>query len=233
MHIACLLVLLAGGLIGGCEVAGPEEEPASETQETTLQASFLESAVETALDGTEVRLNNYGTRDEERPDSWQRSDDAFIRLGPTLGGTEFRFTLEESRTNAGPFRLLYYVQDVNVLADSLVVTLTDDTTAVLLDVVMPLEENGAEFKGHCLSTLFGGVRGCLGGSDSSAPDVQLDDGALVLTVQPIVFDGSLTFEVVAVRHLQPRPRQRLFRRVRCVGRLPQRPPHYLRNARPY
>ena len=203
--VRLLLLLIALLVWNGCDSGGTgaltdeEEEPVDQIQETVLPDQFLQTVIATALQGSEVHLNNYGDRGEERDDSWLRSDDAWIRLGSELGGEEIRFTIAESRTSVGPWRLLYYVQDVNLLADSIAVQVAEDTTDILLNVILPLEEEGAEFKGHCLTTLLGGLRSCVGGSDATAPDVQLDEPAVVLTLQPAVLDSSLTLEAAELR----------------------------------
>lgn len=199
-RLPALLALIL--LLAGCELTGSNDDDdrdaAPQIEETLLTEVFLQTAMTEGLRGTVVRLNNYGDKGEEQEDSWQRSDDALVRLSPTLGGDEFRFTIAESRTDVGPVRLLYYVNDVNALTDRLTAFVADDTLAVLLTAVLPLEEEGAEFKGHCLLRAFGGVRACLGGSDGAAPDVQLRDGRLALTFRPLVLDGDLALDLADV-----------------------------------
>jgi hypothetical protein len=166
-----------------------------EPVETRLSVALLTNALEGGLREIDVHLNNYGEENEERPESWYRSNDAYIRLGATLGGGEIRFDIPESRSAQGPFRFLYYMRDVNVVADSILVALPDDPQDFTLAVRLPFEEEGNEFKGHCLT---GGGGACLGSKDSIAPDVQLDDAYVDIFLQPAVIAGALTFEVVDV-----------------------------------
>ena len=199
-RLSYILILWLTGLllaaVAGCDSDGMDE-PAVE--ETVLRASLVQIAVQGALQETAVHLNNYGEEGEERENSWYRSHDSFIRLGASLGGGEFRFDIPESRTNVGPFRLLYYVRDLNVLSDSVTARVEPDSLDLFLTVVLPFEDEGREFKGHCLSETFGVVTGCLGSRDRIAPDLELDDAGLQLTVRPVVVDSSLAFEAAAVQ----------------------------------
>lgn len=193
-HLVALLLLLA--LIGcgsGADMMAPEE---MEPVETRLSVALLTTALEGGLRETEVHLNNYGQENEELPESWYRSNDAYIRLGAGLGGGEIRFEIPESRSARGPFRFLYYVQDVNVVADSVAVTLPGGPQDLTLTIRFPFEEDGTEFKGHCL-TSSGGA--CLGSKDSIAPDIQLDDAYVDVLLLPTVATGTLTFDVVDVQ----------------------------------
>lgn len=189
-------VLLAAVLaLGGCD--GTPSGPAP-PEETRIEVPALRQALEASLRGLEVHLNNYGSEGAEREHSWHRADDAFLRLPPALGGATFAFDLPESRSVAGPFRLLYYVNDVNVRADAVTVEALPDTVAGLLQVFLPFEEEGKEFKGHCLSRTFLGTRGCLGSKDRIAPDIELDAAGVALTLRPEVFEGGLTLAAEAV-----------------------------------
>ncbi len=187
--LCCLVALLPAG----CDGNGP-----APPEETTLGVAFVRSAVESSLRGTAVHLNNYGSEGEERAKSWHRSDDAFIRLSPALGGAEIRFDIPESRTDRGPFRFLYYVNDLNVLADSIAVAVEDDPQELRLVVRLPFEEDGTEFKGHCLDTSFLGG-GCLGSKDRAAPDVHLRRARLALTLRPVLVGGGLSLEATEAR----------------------------------
>jgi hypothetical protein len=192
--IAGLLLLLA---LIGCDSGTSMDEPdVREPVETRLSITLLTTALEGGLRETEVHLNNYGQENEELPESWYRSNDAYLRLGAGLGGGEIRFGIPESRSARGPFRFLYYVQDVNVVADSVAVTLPGGPQDLTLTVRFPFEEEGTEFKGHCLTSSGGS---CLGSKDSIAPDIQLDDAYVDVLLQPTVTAGTLTFDVVDVR----------------------------------
>lgn len=195
LYIVTFLLLLA--LIGcdsGMDMMAPDEK--LEPIETRISVALLTTALEGGMRETEVHLNNYGQENEERPESWYRSNDAYIRLGAGLGGGEIRFDIPESRSARGPFRFLYYVQDVNVVADSIRVTLPGGPQDLLLTVRFPFEEEGTEFKGHCLTSSGGS---CLGSKDRIAPDVQLDNAYVDVVLQPTVAAGTLTFEVVDVQ----------------------------------
>ncbi len=186
--------VLVALVLPGCDGSGP-----ATPEETTLDVAFVRSAVQSSLRGTAVHLNNYGAEGEERERSWHRADDAFLRFSPGLGGAEIRFDIPESRTDRGPFRFLYYVHDLNVLADSIAVAVEDDSQALHLVVRLPFEEEGTEFKGHCLNTSFLGG-GCLGSKDRAAPDVHLRRARLALTLRPVVVaGGGLSLEALGAR----------------------------------
>ncbi|HMB90658.1 MAG TPA: hypothetical protein VKP65_07415 [Rhodothermales bacterium] len=189
-----LLLLLA---LVGCDSGTSMDEPdVMGPVETRISVALLTTALEGGLRETEVHLNNYGQENEERAESWYRSNDAYIRLGPNLGGSEIRFDIPESRSARGPFRFLYYVRDVNIVADSVAVTLPGGPQDLLLTVRFPFEEDGTEFKGHCLTSSGGG---CLGSKDSIAPDIQLGDAYVDVLLVPTVAAGALTFDVVDVQ----------------------------------
>ncbi len=192
-----MLVLLAAALSpAGCDTDGPAAPPGPE--ELTLGSALVTAALQGSLREAAVHLNNYGAEDEERTDSWHRSNDSFLRFGPSLGGAEVRFTIPESESKRGPFRFLYYVNDVNVQSDSITVGLAPDSLYWLLAVRLPFEEDGDEFKGHCLTDSFlSRGQGCLGSKDRIAPDVDMADAFVEVRLRPVVQDGGLGFEAVA------------------------------------
>ena len=143
--ILMLLVLLAAG----CD-STESDVIAEGPTETPLNAALLERVLQIQLRAAEVHLNNYGEEDEERDNSWLRSEDAFVRFG----AAELRFTIPESQTRVGPFRLFYYVRDLNTINDSATVASVISVDEILLVARIPFEQEGTEFKGHCLSVLW-------------------------------------------------------------------------------
>jgi hypothetical protein len=150
--------------------------------------------VQDQLRQVDLRLNNYGRRGEERADSWHRADDAMLRVGTQA----MRFTLPEAVQPLGPFRLLYYVQDVRAAPDRITVAPDTAAGAELVAVTLPFEQEGAEFKGRCLSETIFGTRSCLGSTDDAAPDLEWDAPALRIVLRPVVYQAGLSLEAVRV-----------------------------------
>lgn len=190
LRFSILLLLL---LATGCD-STESDATAEGPIETPLDAALLETVLQMQLRAAEVHLNNYGEEDEERDNSWLRSEDAFFRFG----SAELRFTIPESRTRAGPFRLFYYVRDLNTFNDSATVSSVISADEITLVARIPFEQEGTEFKGHCLTSTFLGTRGCFGSRDRIAPDLQLSDASIELLLRPVVLNGSLSLEAVAV-----------------------------------
>ncbi len=185
-HMVLLVLVFAACDTG----AGLPEET---TEEATLGAVLIERAVQGSLRATTLRLNNYGTEDEEQRESWLRSNDAVLQFGET----EIRFSLPEVREKQGPFAFLYYVQDLNARPDAITVTSQSDSSGLRFLVEIPFEEDGAEFKGHCVSSGWVGSN-CLTGRDRAAPDVQWDAVHLTLVLEPVVFEQGLSMAVTSV-----------------------------------
>lgn len=188
LSAGCLIVLLAG-----CDLVDDGEAVPRE-RETALPMTQVARAVQGQLRQMDLRLNNYGRRGEEQADSWHRADDAVL----AVGGREVVFTLPEAVQPLGPFRLLYYVQDVRAAPDRITVAPDTAAGAELVAVILPFEQEGAEFKGRCLSETVFGTRSCLGSTDAVAPDLEWDAPALRIVLRPVVYEAGLSLEAVRV-----------------------------------
>lgn len=203
----CATLLVGSLLLVGCDGSPGALEPDTPAVErapsrapvatASVPLSLLLPLVQTQVRGAEVVLNNYGPR---TTGTWHRPDDARLRIAG-LGVEDVTFNIPESRIRLGPFRLYYYVQDLRVIADSIEIT-ADETLAEVLPVGtpaqplrltlrFPFEDEGAEFKGRCLSQTVFGTGPCFGSTDSAAPDIEFDDGALVITLETTVRPDSL------------------------------------------
>ena len=108
---------------------------------TRINTEFVVPLINQMIQGMELRLNNHGPR---HGSSWHVPNDSFVRLSRNLGGDEQRFDIDEFKKKIGRRRYLYYVNDVNLLD---IRVSTDNQTFVLS---LSFDEEGNEFKGHCL-----------------------------------------------------------------------------------
>jgi hypothetical protein len=158
---------------------------------TRINASLLASLLEGAFRGTAIHLNNYTPRNHtvSDRDSWHVANDSFIRFSAATGGEERRFTLLEA--SAGPLR--YYVHDLNVAR----IIVRPATEA--FRVTFFFEGGGpVEIKGHCSNTTSSIDPACAAGSDSTAPDFEVNNARFDLNLRPIADRGDLTYGPVEV-----------------------------------
>lgn len=139
-------------------------------RETRIPAGVVSGLVQSAFDGTRIRVNNY---DRSRGgDSRFVSGDAFIELAATLGGSRTDLSVPEMRS--GAFR--YYVQDWNLA--SVNVRRIGDRFRMRL----AFESGGREIKGHC----FDGI--CPFGNDDTAPDGDVNGATVDVFFEPIRYN---------------------------------------------
>ncbi|HEY8226586.1 MAG TPA: hypothetical protein VIG25_15005 [Pyrinomonadaceae bacterium] len=153
---------------------------------TRINASLLASLLEAAFRGSQIHLNNYTPRrhaDSGR-DSWHVPNDSFVRFSAAAGGEERLFTLLE--TSAGPLR--YYVQDMNVSR----IIVRPATNAFRVTFFFE-GGGGVEIKGHCSNTTSSIDPACAAGSDSTAPDFEVNNGRLDIDLRPIADRGDVTY----------------------------------------
>jgi hypothetical protein len=146
-------------------------------QTRRIRTSTIAALIETAFAGTQLHLNNYGSR---HGDSWHKANDSFLRLGPALGGRELRFNIPEVVIRAKvtlpllpdpKYTARYYVNDFNL--SGITARAQDGTFKISLN----FESRGTELKGRCSA-------GCIVGSDGTAPDFQINNAHLVVSLTP-------------------------------------------------
>jgi hypothetical protein len=112
--------------------------------------------------GTQIRLNNY------------RGNDSFVRLPTSLGGLRIPFTIPVERHGA----FSYYVRDINLS------NIGVNRVGGAIRLRFQFESGGpAELKGRCR----GPVWDCPFGSDSTAPDGQLNNLRVDVSLTPARF----------------------------------------------
>jgi hypothetical protein len=150
-------------VVGMCVVAllrVPSAAASGPPKKTSIPFTVVATLLGTAFEGTSIHLNNY------QP-SGVRAGDAFVQLGPNLGGGRIRLTLPELSTSLpfpiGVIRLT--VNDVN--SKRLGIAYSGGAFVVTID----FEGNGTELI----------VRSDAG---MPLPDVEVDSGRLALSLRP-------------------------------------------------
>ncbi|MCX7900766.1 MAG: hypothetical protein N2483_00480 [Burkholderiaceae bacterium] len=173
---------------------------------------LLAGGVYAAFDGTQIRLNNYTPHRYERRrggggtyGSWYKADDAWIQLGPNLGGR--RLMLDIPEVHAGWGRR-YYLADVNLRRIDVQAVRFDGAVASALGaergirIAFLFEDQGLpEIKGRCSEhvTCFNLGSGRAGSSDTTAPDFHIDGLRLDLFVVPGRFGPDLSYDRVLAK----------------------------------
>jgi len=154
---------------------------------TRLNASILASLIEGVFTGTVIHLNNYTPTSHavSGRDSWLLRGDSFLTRSAAMGGATTPIPLEE--VSRGPLR--YYVRDLNLNR----VTARPETDAFRL--TLRFETGGpVEIKGRCSNTTSSIDPACAVGSDDTAPDFDITDARLEITLPPVRdASGSLTY----------------------------------------
>ncbi|MFL6798365.1 MAG: hypothetical protein ACJ8F3_13225 [Xanthobacteraceae bacterium] len=144
-----------------------------------ISGDMLASLMTDLFRGTALTLNNYGPRHDE---TWQKSDDSVIRLGPMLGGFELRFDLPEIKGRAGR---RYYIRDIGL--SRLTVVTASGAVRLLLE-----EERGGTLEGRCLDDIA-----CFGAAEDPAPDFHVPRARLEIELVPSAdASGSIAFGAV-------------------------------------
>ncbi len=151
--------------------------------ELTLPASFILNEIKRSLNGTKIRLNNYGKQKPNK--SWYKGGDSYIKI-PGLR----RISLGDIQAiNKIPFR--YYINDINLRSFNLSV----DRNRFLIR--FNFEDRGPEIKGRCASKNFFANQLCIKGSDRSAPDIQINRAVASVYLTPAVRNGSVSYGSVS------------------------------------
>jgi hypothetical protein len=153
---------------------------------TRINADVLAALIESAFRGSQVHFNNFTSHRHAVAgrDSWHLADDSFFTIPTALGGRTVHFNIPE--VSAGP--LHYYVNDFNLTHVFV------RTRASAFRLIFPFEDRGPEIIGRCSSTTASIDPQCAAGSDSTAPDFNIDDASLEVLFTPVKdAAGNLTY----------------------------------------
>jgi hypothetical protein len=157
---------------------------AAETR--TVPAILVAAAIGVNFEGLQVHLNNFGRR---HGDSWHVAASSFVRLPAGLGGRTITFTIPELVIRARVhlplvpdprFTARYYVSDFNT---NLVRT---EPFSGAIKITVRFESRGVELKGRCSA-------GCIAGSDSTAPDFQINNARVDVIFALAALDGCISY----------------------------------------
>jgi hypothetical protein len=139
---------------------------------TRLNAVLLAAIMQTVFDGSQIHLNNFTSRRHvvDGRDSWHLANDSFFTTPGRVGGRTVQFNIPE--VSAGP--LHYYVNDLN-LSRVLVRTRPD-----AFRLILPFEDRGTEIIGRCSNTTASIDPKCPAGSDSTAPNFEINSATLTV-----------------------------------------------------
>jgi hypothetical protein len=184
--VAGATLLAAGSLT---TAAGTPAEAASAKAKTIPLTPFV-TAINVALDQSELRLNNLG---ERHGNSWHRPNDSWV----DVFGVTRRFTIDEYsfRRKYGLYRHFYYVNDVNMTQADLAIS--GDRLVLRIN----FEDAGRELKGLCRRKTKKGYATCPGKNegDGNTPDVDWTKGPrLDVSWRPVAHAGSIAFRVTKV-----------------------------------
>jgi hypothetical protein len=159
---------------------------------TRINSSLLAAAIETVFSGTAIHLNNFTATSHPVAgrDSWHLANDSFLTRSPAMGGGIVRFPLAE--VSRGPLR--YYVRDFNLSR----ITVTPEADAFRVSI--HFENHGPEeIKGKCSNTTASIDPACALGSDSTAPDYEINNARIDIRLPPVRdAEGSLTYGAARV-----------------------------------
>jgi len=145
-------------------------------KEINIPFAFFASEMQAAFQGTKVHLNNYGPR---HGNSWYKGNDSYVELPASLGGAKQQFSFPVKNVN--PFR--FYMNDVNLASIQV------NPSQGRLAIDFNFESSGKEIKGRCAPY-------CPLGSDSSAPDIQMNNAKASVFLTPSVRNDSISFSQV-------------------------------------
>jgi hypothetical protein len=157
---------------------------------TRVNALILATLIERAFRGTVIHINNFTSRSHavDGRDSWHLANDSFATI-PIRSGPRTRiFNLAE--VSQGPLR--YYVRDLNLTR--VFVRIADNA----FRLIFAFEDRGpTEIKGKCSNTTGSIDLACPAGSDSTAPDFEINDARLEVLLTPgRDASGNLTYGAV-------------------------------------
>ena len=151
-------------------------------KEFSIPMAYIAAEIQSLFQETSIHLSNYGDR---RGNTWFAGNDSFIELPGALNVPKMKFTIDPM--NKIPYR--YYIQNVNLSS----VQVAADYEQ--LKMTFSFESGGREIKGRCAG---GGVLGvaCAGGSDSSAPDIEMNNAKAFVYFTPTIRNDSISFAQV-------------------------------------
>ena len=144
-----------------------------------IPIGLLTSLLQNNFKGTKIRLNNYGPK---HGNSWYKGNSSYVQLSSALGGKKQKFSIPA--INTIPYR--YYVNNVNLQSISV------DHANNKLRIRFKFEGKGTEIKGRCKSGNLIKNIACAAGSDSSAPDVQMNGAVASVYLKPKVYGDKST-----------------------------------------
>ena len=176
---------LVTALISLClaAVAGPTR---GEVVEIPIPKAALVQALDSALDGSEILIDNFGSRDGS---SWH-DDTSYIRMP---GQSKAEFSVPEYTYNLNRARKYrYYVDDLRLSG------IEAAAAGSKIELTLRFESQGEEIKAKCLRwALFR-----WGWVECSFPmdrDIHLDDTRLLVGVTPVALEGSISYADPSVK----------------------------------
>lgn len=167
-------------------------QAAQETVQITIPKAAVAAAFNTALQGTQIRLDNYRGKDPIKKKSGNKanvswlSQESYIRLP---NGKTFKFNIPEQERQVGSLKryLRHYVSDFN--SQSIQV----GAHGTGLDLTIHFESQGREIKGKCIVWRPGQQKWttCKNKLDR---DMQLDNAWAKLHLVPVAYKGGITYK---------------------------------------
>ncbi len=165
----------------------------SATQTIAIPKAAVAAAFNTALQGTQIRLDNYRGKEPKKKKSTNKnevswlSQESYVRLP---GGQTYYFDIPERSTKVGSLAryLRHYVSDMN--SQSLQVGAHGSG----LDFTLYFESQGREIKGKCIKRIGKKWSPCENRLDR---DMQLDNAWVRVHLTPVAYKGGISFKPVS------------------------------------
>ncbi len=169
----------------------------SETKTIVIPKAAMAAAFNAALQGTQVRLDNYGSKHPKKKKSKNKyevswlSQESYVRLP---GGQTYYFDIPERSTKVGSLAryLRHYVSDMN--SQSIQVGAHGSG----LDFTLHFESQGREIKGKCIKRIGENWSPCKNKLDR---DMQLDNAWVKVHLVPVAYKGGISFKPVSSQHV--------------------------------
>ncbi len=167
----------------------------SETKTITISKAAVAAAFNTALQGTQIRLDNYGGKNPKKKKSTNKHEvswlfqESYVRLP---GGQTYKFDIPEQSTKVGKLSryLRHYVSDMN--SQSIQV----GAHGAALDLTLHFESQGREIKGKCIKKIGKNWSPCKNKLDR---DMQLDNAWVKVHLVPVAYKGGVSFKPVGAQ----------------------------------
>jgi len=154
----------------------------SKISKIQLPVSIFTNIIKKRFNGLKIHLNNYGSR---HGNSWYKGNSSYIKLPPFLNNKSYSFSIDP--INKFPYR--YYINDINL--ESFNITAKQNRFLIQFN----FEEHGTEIKGRCSNNPIL----CIKGSDSSAPDIQMNHAVASVYLTPTVRNNSISYSNVSTK----------------------------------